>query len=79
MWIDVSDADRVIVDRSWYSSYGLRASVSHRVEFDDAPVIAELGPPGSISAQPWFARDALRTAASWAGMADTAAEAALAS
>jgi hypothetical protein len=45
--------------------------------FHDAPVIARLGPPGSISAQPWFARDALRTAASWAGMADTAVRAAL--
>jgi hypothetical protein len=77
VWIDVSDKRRVSVDPSWYRSHGLRASVSHRVEFDDAPVIAELGPPGSIAAQPWFARDALRTAASWAGMADAAAEAAL--
>ena len=31
----------------------------------------------SISAQPWFSRDALRTAATWAGMADTALHSAL--
>ena len=30
-----------------------------------------------LAEQPWFARDALRTAASWAGMADTAVHAAL--
>lgn len=78
VWIDVSDARRVVVDPSWYRSAGLRASVSHRVVFEDAPVLARLGPPGSISEQPWFGRDALRTAASWAGMADAAAQAALA-
>ncbi len=38
-----------------------------RVVFDRAPVMARFGPPGSLSAQPWFGRDALRTAASWAG------------
>jgi alkylation response protein AidB-like acyl-CoA dehydrogenase len=75
-WIDLTDST-VTVDRSWYRSHGLRASVSHRVEFDDTPVLAELGSPGSISAQPWFARDALRTAASWAGMADAAVGGAL--
>jgi predicted NBD/HSP70 family sugar kinase len=47
------------------------------VVFHDAPVLAQLGDPGGISAQPWFARDALRTAASWVGMADTAVHAAL--
>jgi hypothetical protein len=45
--------------------------------FRNAPVIARFGPPGSLAAQPWFSRDALRTAASWAGMADTAVRAAL--
>ena len=45
--------------------------------FRDAPVIARFGAPGSLAEQPWFSRDALRTAASWAGMADTAAAAAL--
>ncbi len=77
VWIDVGDERRVVVDPSWYRSAGLRASVSHRVVFEDAPVLARVGGAGSIAAQPWFGRDALRTAASWAGMADSAAEAAL--
>ncbi|MGI9183688.1 MAG: hypothetical protein ACR2GZ_01785 [Solirubrobacteraceae bacterium] len=77
VWIDLTAADRVAIDPSWYRSHGLRASVSHRVVFDAAPVLAVLGPPGAIATQPWFARDALRTAASWAGMADAAVEAAL--
>ncbi|MDQ6835929.1 MAG: hypothetical protein M3016_07040, partial [Actinomycetota bacterium] len=76
VWIDLED-HRVTVDRTWYRSHGLRASVSHRVLFDDVPVLAQLGPAGSIAAQPWFARDALRTAASWAGMADAAVGGAL--
>jgi alkylation response protein AidB-like acyl-CoA dehydrogenase len=77
VWIDVSDRRSVEIDESWYRAHGLRASVSHRVVFHDAPVLARLGAPGAISEQPWFARDALRTAASWAGMADTAADSAL--
>jgi hypothetical protein len=40
-------------------------------------VLARFGEPGAIAAHPWFARDALRTAASWAGMADAAHGAAL--
>jgi hypothetical protein len=76
VWVDLTNGERVEVDESWYRSHGLRASVSHRVVFHDAPVLARLGPPGSISAPPWFSRDALRTAASWAGMLDTAARAA---
>jgi alkylation response protein AidB-like acyl-CoA dehydrogenase len=75
-WVDLTDG-RVEVDPTWYRSHGLRASVSHRVVFHDAPVLAELGEPGAIAAQPWFARDALRTAASWAGMADSAVGGAL--
>ena len=77
VWIDLTDERRVQVDETWFRSHGLRASVSHRVEFSDAPVIARFGGPGSLSEQPWFSRDALRTAASWAGMADTAVLAAL--
>jgi alkylation response protein AidB-like acyl-CoA dehydrogenase len=76
-WIDVSDRRRVEIDESWYRSRALVASVSHRVVFHDAPVLARLGEPGAIAAQPWFGRDALRTAASWAGMADTAVRGAL--
>jgi alkylation response protein AidB-like acyl-CoA dehydrogenase len=77
VWIDLTDRRRVEVDPSWYRSHGLRASVSHRVVFHDAPVIARFGQPGSLAQQPWFGRDALRTAASWAGMADTAVHSAL--
>ncbi len=77
VWVDLTDERRVEIDQTWYRSYGMRASVSHRVTFHDAPVIASLGPPGSVAEQPWFARDALRTAASWAGMADAAAGSAL--
>jgi len=78
VWIDVTNAERVEVDRAWYRAAGLRASESHRVVFHDAPVLGQFGPPGAIAAQPWFARDALRTCASWVGMADAAAEGALA-
>jgi alkylation response protein AidB-like acyl-CoA dehydrogenase len=77
VWIDLTDAARVEVDATWYRGSGLRASVSHRVVFHDAPVLARFGEAGSLSAQPWFARDGLRTAASWAGMSDAALEAAL--
>jgi hypothetical protein len=77
VWIDLTDARRVQVDTDWYRSRGLVASVSHRVVFHDAPVMARFGPPGAIAQQPWFGRDALRTAASWAGMADTAVAGAL--
>jgi alkylation response protein AidB-like acyl-CoA dehydrogenase len=77
VWIDLTDEAHVEVDTGWYRSYGLRASVSHRVVFHDAPVLARFGAPGALSAHPWFSRDALRTAASWAGMADTAVTAAL--
>jgi alkylation response protein AidB-like acyl-CoA dehydrogenase len=77
VWIDLTDADSVTVDECWYRASGLRASVSHRVVFDRAPVLARFGPPGGLSQQPWFGRDALRTAASWAGMADRTLDAAL--
>ncbi len=77
VWIDLRDAARVEVDPTWFRAHGLRASVSHRVVFHDAPVLARLGGPGAIAAQPWFGRDALRTAASWAGMADQAVRGAL--
>lgn len=77
VWIDLTDEAHVEIDTGWYRSYGLRASVSHRVVFHDAPVLARFGAPGALLADPWFSRDALRTAASWAGMADTAISAAL--
>jgi alkylation response protein AidB-like acyl-CoA dehydrogenase len=77
VWIDLTDQAHVEIDAGWYRSHGLRASVSHRVVFHDAPVLARFGAPGALAAHPWFSRDALRTAASWAGMADTASDAAL--
>lgn len=77
VWIDLIDEARVEIDTGWYRSHGLRASVSHRVVFHDAPVLARFGAPGALAANPWFSRDALRTAASWGGMADTAVGAAL--
>jgi hypothetical protein len=69
--------EAVEVDRGWYRAAGLRASESHRVVFRDAPVTAVLGEPGELAIDPWFSRDAMRTAASWAGMVDAAAGAAL--
>ena len=65
------DATRGLsLDRDWYRASGLRASESHRVEFDQAPVLALLGGPDEIVREPWFSRDAVRTSATWAGIAD---------
>jgi alkylation response protein AidB-like acyl-CoA dehydrogenase len=77
VWIDLTDSATVTVDDRWYRGAGMRASVSHRVIFDGAPVLARFGGPGALAQQPWFGRDALRTAASWAGMADCAVDGAL--
>lgn len=66
--------ETVQVDRTWFAAGGLRASESHRVVFDETPVLAVIGEPGELGREPWFSRDALRTAASWAGMADAAVE-----
>lgn len=60
----------VRIDRSWYRASGLRSSESHRVEFHDTPIIAILGGEGELLREPWFSRDAIRTAATWAGIAD---------
>ena len=64
--------EHVEVDKSWYRAGGMRASESHRVHFHGAPVLATLQP---LTSQPYFARDAIRTAACWAGMLDAAVEA----
>jgi alkylation response protein AidB-like acyl-CoA dehydrogenase len=77
VWLDVSDPATVTIDEHWYRGAGMRASVSHRVIFDRTPVLARFGGPGALAQQPWFGRDALRTAASWAGMADCAVDGAL--
>jgi hypothetical protein len=69
------DLESIEVDRTWYRAGGMRASESHRVVFHGARVLARLEP---LTRQPWFATDAIRTAAAWAGIADAAADAALA-
>ncbi len=77
VWVDLTNPATVSVDDRWYRGAGMRASVSHRVIFDRTPVVARFGGPGALVQQPWFGRDALRTAASWAGMADCAVDGAL--
>jgi hypothetical protein len=68
---------RTTVDDAWFGGAGMRASASHRVVFRGAPVIAVLGERGAIAQQPWLARDGVRTAATWAGTADAAADEAI--
>jgi alkylation response protein AidB-like acyl-CoA dehydrogenase len=58
------------IDRGWYRACGLRASESHRVEFDGTPVLALLGGENELLREPYFARDGVRTASTWAGIAD---------
>jgi alkylation response protein AidB-like acyl-CoA dehydrogenase len=74
--VDIDES--VAIDRDWYRGSGLRASESHRVRFDATPIRAVIGEPGELGRDPAFSLDAIRTAASWAGMADCAAGAALA-
>jgi hypothetical protein len=69
------DLAGVEIDRDWYRAGGMRASESHRVTFHGAPVLATLRP---LTTEPYFSGDAVRTAAAWAGIADAAAQAALA-
>jgi hypothetical protein len=76
-WVDLTAPGTVEVDRTWFRGAGMRASASHRVVFHGAPVLALLGGPGALTEQPWFARDAVRTAATWAGAADAAVDDAL--
>ena len=74
-YVDVTRGTEV--DRAWFRGSGLRTSESHRVVFRAAPVVAVLGEPGELARDPWFSLDAMRTAASWVGMGEAAAEAAL--
>jgi alkylation response protein AidB-like acyl-CoA dehydrogenase len=74
-YVDLSEG--VEVDTSWFRGAGMRASESHRVVFDGAPVLAVLGEPGELLREPYFSHDAIRTAVTWAGISDTAVEAAL--
>jgi alkylation response protein AidB-like acyl-CoA dehydrogenase len=78
VYVDLSGSpDHYEIDRGWYRSAGMRSSESHRVVFREAPVLAVLGGPGEISRDPYFGRDAVRTAVSWAGIADRAVDSAL--
>jgi len=74
-YVDLSDG--VEVDRSWFRGAGMRASESHRVVFSGARVLCILGDPGELGREPLFSRDAIRTAALWAGVADAAAASAV--
>jgi alkylation response protein AidB-like acyl-CoA dehydrogenase len=65
------------VDRAWFRGSGMRSSESHRVVFRGARVLAVLGEPGELVREPYFARDAIRTAVTWAGIADLAVDATL--
>jgi alkylation response protein AidB-like acyl-CoA dehydrogenase len=70
VYLDLGEG--VEIDREWFHGSGLRAAESHRVTFRDVPVRAVLGGPDELAREPWFGRDAVRTAASWAGIADGA-------
>jgi alkylation response protein AidB-like acyl-CoA dehydrogenase len=74
-YVDLSGG--VKIDTSWFNGAGMRASESHRVVFDGAPVLAVLGEPGELLREPYFSRDAIRTAVTWAGIADAAVDATL--
>lgn len=74
-YVDLSEG--VQIDRGWYRGAGLRASESHRVEFERARVLDLVGGPDELLREPYFSRDGLRTAATWAGIADSVYAAAL--
>src|SRR5215203_4793470 len=74
-YIDLSE--NMDVDTGWFSGAGMRASESHRVVFAGTPVLAVPGEPGELLREPYFSRDAIRTSVTWAGISDTALEAAL--
>jgi hypothetical protein len=66
--------DDVEIDTTWYRSHGMRASESHRVLFKGARVVAKLS---KLARDPYISGDAIRTAACWAGILDSAVDAAL--
>jgi alkylation response protein AidB-like acyl-CoA dehydrogenase len=74
-YVDLSEG--VEIDDGWFKASGMRSSESHRVVFGGAPVLAVLGEPGELVREPYFGRDAIRTAVTWAGIADSAVEGAL--
>jgi alkylation response protein AidB-like acyl-CoA dehydrogenase len=74
-YVDLSEG--VEIDDGWFKASGMRSSESHRVVFEGAPVLAVLGEHGELVREPYFGRDAIRTAVTWAGIADSAVEVAL--
>ncbi|HET7478963.1 MAG TPA: hypothetical protein VFJ72_05540 [Rubrobacteraceae bacterium] len=74
-YVDLTEGMKM--DRGWFGGSGMRSSESHRVEFHEASVLAVFGAPGELLREPYFARDAIRTAVTWAGIADAALDAAL--
>jgi alkylation response protein AidB-like acyl-CoA dehydrogenase len=74
-YVDLSEG--VEVDTMWFRGHGMRCSESHRVVFEGARVLAVLGGPGELLREPYFSRDAVRTAVTWAGIADLAVDSAL--
>jgi alkylation response protein AidB-like acyl-CoA dehydrogenase len=62
----------VEIDTEWFTGSGMRSSESHRVEFHGARVLAVLGERGELVREPYFSRDAIRTAVVWSGIADLA-------
>jgi alkylation response protein AidB-like acyl-CoA dehydrogenase len=74
-YVDLSEGMRI--DDGWFKASGMRSSESHRVVFEGALVLAVLGGPGELVREPYFGRDAIRTAVTWAGIADSAVEGAL--
>lgn len=74
-YVDLSEGAKV--DAAWFRGAGMRASESHRVVFEGTPVLAVLGEPGELVREPYFSRDAIRTSVTWAGISDTAVDAAL--
>ena len=74
-YVDLSEG--IEIDPGWFRGHGMRSSESHRVVFDGTPVLAVLGEPGELLREPYFSRDAIRTAATWAGIADLAVDSCL--
>ena len=74
-YVDLSEG--IEVDTGWFKAHGMRCSESHRIVFDGTPVLAVLGEPGELLREPFFSRDAVRTAVTWAGIADLAVDSAL--
>ncbi|MFI9387196.1 acyl-CoA dehydrogenase family protein [Kutzneria sp. NPDC052558] len=72
---DLSDPT-VRVDTSWWDPIGMRATVSHAVDFDETFISDDnqIGPPGAYLTQSWQSAFLPHYAASFLGAADALAE-----